>query len=470
MIPLDTYRDDAILVVGLGKSGLSAAQALTAGGARVSVWDDNQSKRKDAEAAGLSVANAETIDLTSVNTVVWSPGVPHTHPHPHALANKAKAAGLTLQCDVDLLASAIPDANYIGITGTNGKSTTTALTGHVLESAGVSAAVGGNLGVPALDLNPLDADGVYVLELSSYQTELTPHLSCSTAVLLNIAPDHLDRHGGMEGYVAAKRKLFEHQGAGSMAIVGLDDSHSRDVFAWLTAQGDRTVIGISADSASDAKVVVQDGILIDGLGSDRRDVIDLKGIAALPGQHNWQNAAASYAITRTQGVATSDIVAAFNTFPGLPHRQEVVGRVTGVTFVNDSKATNADAAEKALSCYGCIYWIAGGQQKEGGISALGPMFARIRQAFLIGEAADGFASDLKLAGVTVSQHDSLEDAVEQAGHTAIKNGESPATVLLSPACASFDMFDNFEQRGDVFRSTVHALWPSTATSAQGGHA
>ena len=470
MIPLTTYRDDAILVVGLGKSGASAAKALSAGGARVSVWDDSPAKRAEAEAEGFAVINIDTVDMRTMDDIIWSPGVPHTFPRPHKLAEKANDAGLTLRCDVDLLATAQPDATYIGITGTNGKSTTTALTGHVLKSVGKNVDVGGNLGVPALDLKPLGADGIYVLELSSYQVELTPNLSCATAALINIAPDHLDRHYGIAGYVTAKADLFSRQKASTTAIVGLDDEYSRNVFTALHDNKSHTIIGISADSSANANVLVQDGLLFDGLDGVLKEAADLNGLAALPGQHNWQNTAACYAIARVHGISPEDITSAFTTFPGLPHRQEVVGTVTGVTFVNDSKATNATASEKALSCYSCIYWIAGGQAKEGGIAALAPLFGRIRHALLIGEAADDFAETLQGAGVAVSHHKSLEDAVEQAGHLALRDGSSSATVLLSPACSSFDMFENFEQRGDAFKNIVHATWPETAASTPGLHA
>ena len=469
MISLDSYRDDSVLIVGFGRSGCSAAMALKAGGARVSVWDDNPDKRSKAESLGLSIINIDTVDLHSIDNIIWSPGVPHTQPQPHQLADKAKAAGHKLRCDIDLLASAQPNAKFIGITGTNGKSTTTALTGHVLKEAGRNISIGGNLGMPALDLDPLGADGIYVLELSSYQTELTPHLSCSTVALLNIAPDHLDRHGGLEGYIAAKTLLFENQDRGATAIIGLDDPISRDIFNVLKEKQSIAVIGVSRSAETEARVGVREGILFDKLDSKRIEITNLKDIASLPGGHNWQNAASSYAIARTHGVSPSNIISAFKTFPGLPHRQEIVGTVTGVTFVNDSKATNADAAANAIACYNYIYWIAGGQEKEGGISSLISVLSRIRHAFLIGDAAKSFALILQAAGVAVSQHESLEDAVEQAGKQAFEDALSPATVLLSPACASFDMFENFEKRGEVFRNTVHTLWPSTTNSVQGGH-
>jgi UDP-N-acetylmuramoylalanine--D-glutamate ligase len=461
MIPLLTHRDDAILVVGLGKSGLSAARALAVAGARVTVWDDDAEQRAKAEINGFNLFDAESGDMTALEGVIWSPGVPHTHPAPHPLAEKARAANLELRCDVDLLAVAQPDATYIGITGTNGKSTTTALTAHVLSAAGKRVEVGGNLGYTALDLAPLDATGIYVLELSSYQTELTPNLACATAVLLNITPDHLERHGGLDGYIVAKTQLFANQTAGATAIIGHDDAPSRSVAEQLSVAGRHNLIGISAETDITGGVSVHDGVLTDAL-SDSRATIDLRGLKALPGQHNWQNAAAAYAIARSHGVDTQTIAGALASFPGLRHRQEIVGAVNGVTFINDSKATNADAAEKALACYNSVYWIAGGVAKAGGITALGPMFGRIRHAFLIGEAANNFATELDRAGVATSQHKTLEDATVQAGRLAFAEGQENATVLLSPACASFDMFANFEERGDAFRATVVNTWPEVA--------
>ena len=468
MIPLTHHRDDSVLVVGFGKSGQSAARALAASGARVAVWDDDQSKRDNADSSGFKPVDMERADLSEFDEVIWSPGVPHTFPQPHPLAEKAKAAGHTLRCDVDLLATAQPDAKFIGITGTNGKSTTSALAGHILSQSGLPVAVGGNLGTPVLDLEPIPADGVYVLELSSYQIELAPTLACQTAVLLNISADHIDRHGDFDGYVAAKTHLFAQQKPGSIAIVGLDDARSREIFNAVSETHE--VIGISSTTSSEARVYVADGRLIDALGDESQEVIDLTQLPALPGAHNWQNAAAGYGIARTQGVDAGAITAALKTFPGLAHRQEMVGTFAGVTFVNDSKATNAAAAEKALSCYGCIYWIAGGKAKDGGISDLQPFFGKIRQAFLIGEAAQEFSKTLQDAGVAVSAHDSLEGAVSAAGEQAITDAQDGATVLLSPACASFDMFDNFEHRGDVFRNTVQSSWPSIHTTVAGGHA
>lgn len=461
MIPLLSHRDDTILVVGLGKSGLSAARALTQAGATVMVWDDQADQREKAQASGLTLFDFESGDMTALDDVIWSPGVPHTHPTRHPLAEKARNANLNLRCDVDLLAAAQTDATYIGITGTNGKSTTTALTAHVLKAAGKHVEVGGNLGYTALDLEPLDTNGIYVLELSSYQTELTPSLACSTAVLINVTPDHLDRHGGLDGYIAAKAQLFANQKNGATAIVGQDDDPSRSIANQLSIGQQHNVIGISAEESMIDGISVQDGILTDTLSAEP-GTIDLRAFKALPGRHNWQNAAAACAIAVTHGVLRQEVSDAFATFPGLSHRQEVVGTVNGVTFVNDSKATNANASEKALSCYDAIYWIAGGVAKAGGITELGPLFGRIKHAFLIGDSATTFAEELSRSGVATSTHQTLEDATVNAGRLAFLSGDHDATVLLSPACASFDMFKDFEERGDAFRNTVTEAWPEVA--------
>ncbi len=457
MVPTPLYAGERVVVMGLGKSGLSAAASLRASGAEVQVWDDTPAQVKEGAARGFSVLNDDA-NLSDVRALVWSPGIPHTLPKAHPLAVRARAAGLALTCDVDLLVEAQPDAAVIGITGTNGKSTTTALTAHVFQSAGRKTAVGGNIGIPALELEPLGRDGTYVLELSSYQLELVPHLHCDTAVLLNITPDHLDRHGGLEGYIAAKRRIFANQRAPRAAVIGVDDPHSAALHDALRQDGAHKVIPISVHTSVTNGFFVEDGILVDATGTRVKAVVDLKTIARLPGAHNWQNAAAVAAIAHAHGLSHDDLVSGLKTFPGLKHRQELVATVDNVSFVNDSKATNADAAEKALQCYNNIYWIAGGVAKEGGIASLAPLFQRIRHAFLIGEAAKDFAATLDgKAPFTV--YKDMESAIRDAGTMALKENRAGATVLLSPACASFDMFKNFEQRGDLFREEVLSLWP-----------
>jgi len=466
-VPVLRYFGDTVLVVGLGKSGLTAAAALRAGGANVVVWDDNPAARETAIKLGLNLAPEGTRAVDNARAIVWSPGIPHTLPTAHPLAVAARAAGIPLICDVDLLLQSQLDAAVVAITGTNGKSTTTALTAHLFRHAGRRTAVGGNLGFPALDLEALGLGGTYVLELSSYQLELVPHLACETAVLLNVTPDHLDRHGGMAGYVAAKKRIFEHQHHPRNAVIGVDDDICREIYASLRRDGIHTTVPISAQGAVEHGVYVEDGWLVDAIQLPATRILNLRDVARLPGEHNWQNAAAATAIARSHGISHADIASGLRTFAGLAHRQELVAVIDGVSFVNDSKATNADAAEKALRCYENIYWIAGGRAKEGGIASLAPLFPRVRHAFLIGEAADDFADTLE-GHVPLALYEDLETAIEDAGEMALKEGRPGATVLLSPACASFDMFKSFEERGDLFRSEVNAMWPPA--SARTGEA
>jgi UDP-N-acetylmuramoylalanine--D-glutamate ligase len=469
VIPVLAYAGRKVVVVGLGKSGRSAVAALRAGGAAISAWDDSADVRARAEKDGVAVISAPTDALDGVACVVWSPGVPHTRPSPHPLAVTARARGIPLVCDIDLLADAQPAATFVGVTGTNGKSTSTALVGHLLASGGLPVAVGGNLGTPALDLDPLGPFGTYVLELSSYQLELTPSLSCGTAILLNLTPDHIDRHGDMDGYIEAKKHIFDHPRFPGAAIIGADDPHSEAIASQLRAGGRHDVIPISAARPVPRGVYVEDGRLIDAIDGRPRTVADVKSLARLPGRHNWQNAAAATAAARVAGLSPAAIASGLATFKGLPHRQELVTTIKSVLFVNDSKATNADATEKALACYDAIYWIAGGRAKEGGIASLAPYFPRIRQAFLIGEAADSFADTLE-GRVPFELYVDLETAIEEAGQAALAAGIPGAVVLLSPACASFDMFRSFEHRGDRFREEVLTLWPGAERPGPAGEA
>ena len=467
MIDLSRFANHRIAVMGLARSGLASVSALLQAGAEVLAWDDNADRRAEAEKLGATVTDLAAADWSGIDLAVWSPGIPHSFPVPHPAAKAANAAGVALVCDIELLALANPQARFVGITGTNGKSTTTALVGHILKQAGHKAEAGGNLGMAALTLAPLDADGIYVLELSSYQIELLREARFDVAVLLNITPDHLDRHGGFEGYVAAKRHLFDQLPADGTAIIGLDDETTRGVAQALGRTVlSRGVTGISAYRPVVGGVYVDDGRLIDARNGSARTILDLAEAPALPGSHNWQNAAAAYAICAALGVPSEAIAAGIRSFPGLAHRQERVAVLDGVTFVNDSKATNAEATEKALACYERIYWIAGGRAKEGGIDALAPHFGRVRHAYLIGESADGFAATLdgKLA---YSKCGTLQDALAAAARDARGTG---GVVLLSPAAASFDQYDNFEQRGDRFRDLVKALAQDAAATVTGGAA
>ncbi len=465
MIPISRFATRPVAVFGLGRSGMAAARALMAGNAEVRAWDDGEAARGAAAAAGVPLADPATLDWSAVAALVLAPGVPLTFPAPHPVVRLARARGVPVIGDIELLVGGRRARRVAGITGTNGKSTTTALIGHLLAQSGRRAQVGGNLGTPALDLEPLGSDDVYVLEMSSYQLDLTPSWRPEVGVLLNIAPDHLDRHGSMAGYVAAKRLMFAQQQAGDVAIIGVDDEASAATAADVRARHGPRVIALHVGGRRDEGVSVVDGRMFD----QGREIGDLNACATLLGRHNWQNAAGAYAATRALGLGIDAILASMANFPGLAHRQEVVGRIDGVAFVNDSKATNADATAKALACYEHIYWIAGGRAKEGGIAELAPYWPRIRHAFFIGEAAEAFAAEA--AGkAPASIVRTLESAVTEAFARARAEGVDGAVVVLSPACASFDQFRNFEHRGDVFRQLVAALAGNQAATRNGAAA
>jgi UDP-N-acetylmuramoylalanine--D-glutamate ligase len=456
MIDVTPFKGIPVGVLGLGKSGLVAAQALTRGGAAVMAWDDNEAKREAAAAAGVAIVDLRSADLGAMPSLVLSPGIPHAHPKPHPVVARARDAGAEIIGDIELLARTQRDACYIGITGTNGKSTTTALIGHILARAGRKIAVGGNLGTPALSLDPLGSGAFYVLEMSSYQLELTFSIAFDVALLLNVTPDHLDRYGGMAGYIAAKKLIFRGQRKPQTAIVGVDDEISAAIQRDLASAGAQAVLPISAERAVGGGVYAAGGWLVDDMDGKAAPIVEMAGLARLPGTHNWQNAAAAYAATRHVGVPREVVTQSLHSFPGLAHRQELIATIDGVRYVNDSKATNADAAAKALACYETVYWIAGGLAKEGGIVSLSAYRDRIRHAFLIGEAAPAFADTLG-SQVPHSRCGELATAVMAAHELARRERRAGAVVLLSPAAASFDQFANFEARGDAFRRLVQAL-------------
>jgi UDP-N-acetylmuramoylalanine--D-glutamate ligase len=456
MIPVTVYQGQDVAVLGLARTGLAAATALKAGGAWVHAWDDAAPRREAAAAEGIQIAEPARLDWQHMAALVMSPGIPHTHPKPHLAAAAARRANVPLIGDIELLVRSAPGARYVAVTGTNGKSTTTALIGHILKESGREVAVGGNLGTPVLSFAPLGKDGIYVLEMSSYQLELTQSLACDVAVLLNVTPDHLERHGGMAGYVAAKERIFKNQTPSQAAVVGMDDEICRGIAGKLRGEKRQAVVPISGERALDGGVYVADGVMTDASGAKATRVMDMRRAPRLPGRHNWQNAAAAFAAARQVGIPAAAATAGIESFPGLAHRQELIATIGGIRYVNDSKATNADAAARALVCYDAIYWIAGGVPKEGGIEPLRPLFPRIRHAFLIGEAAEGFAHTL---GATVphTRSGSLATAVAEARMAARTERIEGAVVLLSPACASFDQFANFEARGEAFRALVADL-------------
>ena len=460
-IRIPDVANKVMAVLGLARSGRAAVEVLHNSGAEVWAWDDAEAARADIPAALL--VDLARVDWDGVSALVMSPGIPTTFPQPHVVAAAAMAAGVPLISDIELLHRAQPKARMVGITGTNGKSTVTTLLGHVLGAAGREVETGGNLGQAVLGLRPLGPAGIYVLELSSYQLEITPSPVSDIAILLNITPDHLDRHGGMEGYIAAKRTIMRPKGSNSLGIIGIDDEPGRKMYAALE-RGARRMVPISAEGPVEGGISAANGRLVDAISGKPIEILDLTTIARLPGKHNWQNAAAGYAAARALGLGIDEVVAGLKSYPGLVHRQELVATIDGIRFVNDSKATNADAAAKALACYDNIYWIAGGRAKEGGLAGLEPYYRRIRRAYLIGEAAEAFSAQLGSA-VVARRCGTLDQAVAAAAADASKDaahdprkgeGRGPV-VLLSPACASFDQYPNFEVRGDHFRELVAAL-------------
>ncbi|BAI72718.1 UDP-N-acetylmuramoylalanine--D-glutamate ligase [Azospirillum sp. B510] len=471
MIDLFYMRELPVAVMGLGKSGLATARALRDSGAEVRVWDDNPASRAAAEAEGFSVVDLATADLSDLTTIVWSPGIPHTFPKPHPVAERARALGIELICDIELLGRAERDCAFIGITGTNGKSTTTTLIGHILAAAGRKAAVGGNLGTPVLTFDPIGAGNACVLEMSSYQLELTHSITFDIAVLLNITPDHLARHGGMDGYIAAKTLIFHRQTRPRTAVIGVDDEHCRKIHAGLVAAGDQRIWPVSAHGPVAGGVYAADGWLVDDTEGEAVRVVELSTLPTLLGAHNWQNAAAAFAACKAAGIPAPAIVAAMASFPGLAHRQQLVGTLDGVRFVNDSKATNADATEKALATFDPIYWILGGQAKDTGLNGLEPYMGRVRHAFLIGEAQEQFAAWLDTQSVAYTRCGTLDIATAKAAEMAVAERLTDACVLLSPACASWDQFANFEKRGEAFAACVVSIIGEhrhTGTGSSGG--
>lgn len=466
MIPITEYAGKDVAVYGLGRSGLSAAKALKAGGARVHAWDDNEETRAKAEAAGIALSDINKRDWQTFAALVLSPGIPYKYPQPHRLVRMAEMTGVPVIGDMELFARAVqalPERarpKVVAITGTNGKSTTTALIGHILKQAGRDARVGGNIGTGVLDLAALHSNAIYVLEMSSYQLDLVKSLHCDVAVFMNLSPDHLDRHGGMDGYQAAKMRIFQNQTEKDVAVIGFDDVYSQSIAIGLSAKGPQKVVQISSTYTLGKGISAVDGRLYDNQSGKAEFVGKLDECPALIGRHNYQNAAAAYAACRALGLDPATIMAGLRSFPGLAHRMEAVGEIDGIRFINDSKATNAQAAEQALRSFKNIYWIAGGVPKAEGIAPLAPLFPNITKAYLIGQAEDVFAATLH--GKVASQVcGALDRAVEAAYRDAKAAGEPGAVVLLSPACASFDQFKDYEQRGDAFRRLVQGMMPAS---------
>jgi UDP-N-acetylmuramoylalanine--D-glutamate ligase len=459
MIPVTVFAGKKVAVFGLGKSGLLSARALTEGGAEVVVYDDTEKMQSEARTAGFAVQDLHEVDWSEIAALVLAPGVPLTHPEPHWTVQLARNAGVEVIGDIELFCRERANSGgacpLIAITGTNGKSTTTALTAHLVASAGLDAQMGGNIGTPVLALAPFAEKRVYVLEVSSYQIDLAPSLRPTVGILLNVTEDHLDRHGTIENYAAIKARLPQNVEQGGAAVIAVDDEWTRAAAERIERAG-REIVRVSTSGP------LRDGYFVEGTrimhaqGGRIELAADLAGIGSLRGLHNAQNAACAIAACLAIGIGLEMVRKGLASFPGLAHRMQQIGRKGPILYINDSKATNADSAAKALGSFNDIYWIAGGKPKTGGIASLAEFFPRIRKAYLIGEAAADFARTLEgrvpyeIAGV-------LSGAVEAATRDAEASGLQEPIVLLSPACASFDQYPNFEVRGQAFTDSVLAV-------------
>ncbi len=464
MIPVKGYQGQKVAVLGLGRSGLATARALAAGGALPLLWDDSPEARQKAEAEGFALTDlTRNAALEGVAALITSPGIAHLYPRPHPVIARALEAGVPVDNDIGLFFQSWGGDEWerfgqaprvVCVTGSNGKSTTTALIHHILRVAGRPTQMAGNIGKGVLSIDAPQEGEVVVLELSSYQTDLARSLTPDVAVFTNLSPDHLDRHGGMGGYFAAKRRLFA-EGGPDRAVIGVDEVEGRFLAGQMAhGPGDDRVIRISSGQKLETfgwAVFARKGFLAEWRKGRQVAAIDLREVAGLPGAHNHQNACAAYAAARALGVAPRLIEQALHSFAGLPHRSQLVGEKGGVRFVNDSKATNVDSAAKALQAFPRIRWIAGGLGKEGGIAALEPYLGAVAKAYLIGHSARDFALQI---GQTPHE---ICETMDRAVARAAAEAEPGEVVLLAPAAASFDQYPNFEKRGEDFTARVQAL-------------
>jgi UDP-N-acetylmuramoylalanine--D-glutamate ligase len=463
LIPITTFAGKKVAVFGLGRSGLLSAQALIEGGADVVAFDDSEMSVAEARAAGLATQDLHELDWSTIAALVLAPGVPLTHPTPHWSVVLAQKVGVEIIGDIELFclerAPRAADCRLIAITGTNGKSTTTALIAHLLKSAGRDVQMGGNIGVPVLALEPFTPGCVYVLEISSYQIDLAPSLHPTVSILLNVSPDHLDRHGTMENYASIKALLPASVEPGGTAVIGVDDRYTRAAAERIERAG-KPVVRVSVQAPVRdgfyAQTSDQGSRIMRAVAGKAHAAAQLAGIGSLRGLHNAQNAACAIAACVALGLDLPVIQKGLTSFPGLAHRMQQIGRKGRVLFINDSKATNADSAAKALGSFDDIFWIAGGKPKAGGIESLAEFFPRIRKAYLIGEAAKDFAVTLE-GKVTHEIDGVLSAAVDAAARDAEASAAKEPVVLLSPACASFDQYPNFEVRGQAFTDIVRAI-------------
>ena len=463
MIAAKAFANRTVAVFGLARTGLGAVRALVAGGTSVIAWDDSSTARELGSQAGAETMPWREWPWEKIAAVILSPGVPLTHPKPHGVVEHANNARVSVIGDVELFAREIrpnPDlpgkSPVIAITGTNGKSTTTALVGHILKQCGFDAQIGGNIGKSVLELSSPSPKTIYVLEMSSFQIDLAPGLVPDVALLSNLSPDHIDRHGSMENYAAIKARLMRQTAKDGQVLIGVDDEYSSAIFTQLSAASGAQAHPVSVGKVLGRGIFVVDGVLYDATGGRAVKVMEMGTATHLPGAHNWQNAALAYGAVKPFVSDSAAIAGAIASFPGLAHRMEDVGHIGKAVFINDSKATNADATARALAVYPDIFWIAGGKPKDGGIASLTSFFPRIRKAYLIGEAAGQFARTLD-GKALYEMSGTLDAAVASAAADAAASAAEAPVVLLSPACASYDQFKDFEQRGDVFRSLVARL-------------
>ena len=471
-----TVDGKPVAVFGLGRSGMSTVKALCKAGVTVKAGDDNDAQCKEAEKHGAQCVKLDENELKDCACLVLAPGVPLHFPEPHPVVEAARAADVEIICDLEVLHRCGHGRKTIGITGTNGKSTTTALITHILQNAGRDVVMGGNIGEPALDMKlPKKKDGIIVLEISSYQMDLCPTFRPDIAVLLNITPDHLDRHGTFENYIESKTRIFENDGSEEgLAVIGTDDEPCQKIYERLIAfeLGKRRTRPISSKSQTEDGIYIEESVLYDtrnGLHEERQS---LKGLTALRGLHNHQNAAAAYAvcISKDIGLSVEEVFEGLNSYPGLPHRQKQIRVINGIPYIDDSKATNAEAASKAVSSYDRIYWIAGGRAKSDGLEGLQSLLPRIHHAYLIGEAMEEFAVWLDQYSTPYSLCGDMQKAVQEAHEDAQNERGQPGgggVVLLSPACASWDQYESFEHRGRHFEELVMALDDGEKSEAGG---
>jgi UDP-N-acetylmuramoylalanine--D-glutamate ligase len=459
MFSLAELKDQNVAILGLARSGLASAQCVKTSGGRELCWDDHPQARQAAQDQGFSLVNLQDVSWETISTLILTPGIPHTYPSPHPVVARAKGHGLRPVCDIELFFRAPLRAPVIGVTGTNGKSTTCALITHLARTMGQSVSLGGNIGQPVLALASAHQD-LYVLELSSYQLELIPSLDLDVSVLLNLSPDHLERHGGLEGYILAKERIFSNCSKPLKAVINVDQTACLRILKALQKRAQRTpddkVLSISTTQPVLDGVSVQENCLTETQEGQVIFRTSLPAVRSLRGRHNHQNIAASYAALRLMGLSGSEILQGLESFQGLAHRQEWLGTFQGISYINDSKATNTESVLTALQAYAGspLYCIWGGRPKEGGLEGLKGAVGHVTHAFLVGEAASDFGLFCALSHVPYTLSGTVQQALEEATRKAHADGHGQGVILFSPGCASFDQFRNFEERGNAVRAWV----------------